>query len=100
LQVREGLAVAYGRCVYNGQWYSDLRESLDAFYERLNKNISGKVRLRLYKGQATVIARQSDCSLYVSGALGQRDQLDRDDAEGFIKIWSLPLNAEANRKKK
>ncbi|HYF50347.1 MAG TPA: argininosuccinate synthase [Planctomycetota bacterium] len=100
LQVREGLAVAYGRAVYNGQWFSDLREALDAFYDRINKNISGKVRVRLYKGQATVIARQSDFSLYVSGAAAGREQLDNEAAEGFIKIWTLPLTAEAKRKKK
>jgi len=100
LQVREGLAVAYGRAVYNGQWFSDLRESLDNFYERMNKNVSGKVRLRLYKGQATVVARQSDCSLYVSGSAAGRETLNNEAAEGFIKIWSLPLTAEAKRKRK
>jgi argininosuccinate synthase len=100
LQVREGLAVAYGRCVYNGQWFSDLRESLDSFYERMNKNISGKVKVRLYKGQATVVSRASEFSLYTSGASAGREQLNNEAAEGFIKIWSLPLTAEAKRKKK
>lgn len=100
LQVREGLAVAYGRCVYNGQWYSDLRESLDGFFERLNKNVSGKVRVRLYKGQATVVARSSECSLYYGGTSQHRNMLDNEAAEGFIKVWSLPLTAEAKRKRK
>jgi len=100
LQVREGLAVAYGRMVYNGQWFSDLREALDDFYLRINKNVSGKVTVRLYKGQATVIGRCSDCSLYHAGGAAQRDQIDNDAAEGFIKVWSLPLTAEAKRKKK
>ena len=100
LQVREGLAVAYGRCVYNGQWFSDLRESLDSFYERMNKNVSGKVTVRLYKGQATVVARQSDFSLYSAGAAAAREQLDNEAAEGFIKVWSMPLTAEAKRNKK
>jgi len=100
LQVREGLAVAYGRCIYNGQWYSDLREGLDHFYERINKNVSGRVTVRLYKGQVTVVARSSECSLYTAGAAAQREQLDNEAAEGFIKIWSLPMVAEAKRKKK
>lgn len=100
LQVRDGLAVAYGRCVYNGQWYSELRESLDAFFERLNRTVTGNVRLRLYKGQATVVARSSECSLYHTGNSAGRDQLDNDAAEGFIRIWSMPLAAEAKRKGK
>jgi len=100
LQVREGLAVAYGRCIYNGQWFSDLREALDGFYDRINKNVTGKVKARLYKGQATVIARSSEFSLYSAGASAHREQLDNEAAEGFIKVWSLPLAAEAKRKKK
>ena len=99
LQVRDGLAVAYGRCVYNGQWYSDLRDSLDGFFERLNRTINGKVKVRLYKGQATVIARSSDTSLYFTGLSAYRDQVDNEAAEGFIKVWSLPMAAEAKRKK-
>lgn len=100
LQVREGLAVAYGRCVYNGQWFSDLREALDGFYERLNRNVTGKITLRLYKGLATVVARQSDCSLYTMSGPAQHEQLDSDDATGFIKVWSMPLTAEAKRNRK
>jgi len=100
LQVREGLAVAYGRCVYNGQWFSDLREALDSFYERINKNVTGKVTCRLYKGLATVVARSSECSLYQSGAGAQSTQLSGPAAEGFIKVWSMPLQAEAKRKRK
>jgi argininosuccinate synthase len=100
LQVREGLAVAYGRAVYNGQWFSDLREALDCFYDRINKNITGKVTVRLYKGQATVTARSSEFSLYSAGNTAQRDQLNNEAAEGFIKVWSMPLTAEAKRKKK
>ena len=99
LQVREGLAVAYGRCVYNGQWFSDLRDALDNFYDRINKNVTGKVVVRLYKGQATVTARHCDCSLYSVGAGAQREQLDGETADGFIKVWSMPLTAEAKRKK-
>lgn len=100
LQVRDGLAVAYGRCVYNGQWYSELRESLDSFFLRLNQAVSGKVKMRLYKGQATVVSRTSDCSLYQTGSSAHRDQLDNEAAEGFIRIWSMPLAAEAKRKGK
>jgi argininosuccinate synthase len=97
LQVREGLATAYGRVVYNGQWFSDLREALDSFYDRINKNVSGKVTLRLYKGLATIVARSSEYSLLSSVP---RDQINNETAAGFIKLWNLPLAAEAKRKKK
>jgi len=100
LQVREGLCVAYGRAVYNGQWFSELREALDGFFERINLNVTGKVRLRLYKGTATVIARTSDFSLYQqTAAQSEQSDLDSDAASGFIRVWSLPLSAEARRKK-
>ncbi|MCY3020938.1 MAG: argininosuccinate synthase [Planctomycetota bacterium] len=98
LQVREGLAVAYGRCVYNGQWYSDLREALDCFYERTNKNVTGKVGFYLYKGLTTVVARSSDYSLY--STVSPVAQLSNEAAEGFIRVWNLPVAAEAKRKKK
>ena len=97
LQVREGLATAYGRVVYNGQWFSDLREALDSFYDRINKNVSGKVTLRLYKGLATIVARSSEFSLL---SAVPRDQINNETAAGFIKLWNLPLAAEAKRKKK
>ena len=102
LQVREGLSVAYGRCVYNGQWFSDLREALDAFYERINQNVTGRVTMRLYKGTASVVARSSEFSLYSASlaAYGKEDAFDTEAAKGFIKVWSLPLTAEARRKKK
>ncbi|MBI3830310.1 MAG: argininosuccinate synthase [Planctomycetes bacterium] len=101
LQVREGLSTAYGRCVYNGQWFSDLREALDQFYERINQSVSGKTSVRLYKGTATVIARSSEFSLYQAPPAGSTKdgELDSDAAQGFIRVWSLPLTAEARRKK-
>jgi argininosuccinate synthase len=99
LQVREGLGVAYGRCVYNGQWFSDLREALDGFFERVNRNVTGTVTVRLYRGTAQVVARSSEYSLYGGGAAAGTEELDNQAARGFIKVWSLPLTAEARRKK-
>ena len=99
LQVREGLGFAYGRCVYNGQWFSDLREALDGFFERVNRNVTGTVTVRLYRGTAQVVARSSEYSLYGGGAAAGTEELDNQAARGFIKVWSLPLTAEARRKK-
>ncbi|MCW8132079.1 MAG: argininosuccinate synthase [Planctomycetota bacterium] len=101
LQVREGLSTAYGRSVYNGQWFSDLREALDQFYERINQSVTGKVTVRLYKGTAVVVARCSEFSLYQAPPAGttKDGELDSDAAQGFIRVWSMPLTAEARRKK-
>jgi argininosuccinate synthase len=99
LRVRDGLAVAYGQCIYNGQWFSELREALDAFYERLGRTVTGKVAFYLYKGTATVVARSSEYSLYAAGAASS-EHLTSTAAEGFIKVWSSPMAAEAKRKKK
>jgi argininosuccinate synthase len=96
LQVREGLAVAYGRLVYNGQWFCDLREALDAFFARINQSVSGSVTVRLYKGNTTVISRSSDFSLY---STPDKSGIDHETARGLIKVMSLPLNLEARRKK-
>lgn len=101
LQVREGLSVAYGRAVYNGQYFTDLREALDAFYDRINQNVTGKVKLQLYKGNATITSRTSEYSLY-SANIASKDKdegVDSKMAEGFSKVWSIPLNVEARRKK-
>ena len=101
LQVREGLSVAYGRAVYNGQYFTELRDALDSFFDRINKNVTGKVKMAFYKGNATVISRFSEYSLYSASIASKEkaDGVDSESAKGFSKIWSMPLNVEARRKK-
>jgi argininosuccinate synthase len=98
LQVRDGLSVAYGRCVYNGQWFSGLREALDAFFCRVNENVTGEVALTLYKGNLLVTGRKSDFSLFEEER-EEGGRLDPASARGFTYVWSMPLSAEARRKK-
>ena len=93
------LSAEYGRLTYYGLWFSHQREALDGFFTSMNRVVSGKVRLRLHKGSCVVEGRQSPESLY-SEALATYttdDIFDHSAAQGFIKLWSLPLAAEAAR---
>jgi argininosuccinate synthase len=89
---KERIATRYAELVYNGQWFSPLREAYDAFVNVLGESVTGTVTLKLYKGNATVIARQSPYSLY-SQNLASFDMTGYDvtDSAGFIKLFGLQL---------
>jgi argininosuccinate synthase len=93
------LSAEYGRLVYYGLWFSHQREALDAFFTAMNRVVSGKVRVRLHKGTAVVEGRQSPESLYSEkmATYTAADTFDHSAAQGFIKLWCLPLAAEAAR---
>src|SRR5207248_7299844 len=78
--------------VYNGQWFSPLKEALDAFVNKLTESVTGTVTLKLYKGNATVVGRTSPYSLYQQD-LASFDMTGYDvtDSAGFIKLFGLPL---------
>ncbi len=90
----------YAELAYFGLWYSPLKQALDAFIEETQKTVTGTVRLKLFKGGATVVGRQSPASLYDLGlaTYDTDDAFDHDAAEGFISIWGLPtrVNARVN----
>jgi argininosuccinate synthase len=87
---KERLATRYAELVYNGQWFSPLREALDAFVESISSNVTGTVTMKLYKGTASVVARQSPVSLY-SQDLASFDMTGYDvtDSAGFIRLFGL-----------
>jgi len=87
----------YSELVYYGLWFHPLREALDAFVKSTQQNVTGRVKMRLYKGACTLVGRESPYSLYdYSLATYDRgDMFDRTAAEGFIKIWGLPLRVKA-----
>jgi len=91
------LALKYAELVYNGQWYSQLREALDAFVDVTQRHVSGDVRLDLYKGNVIVTGRKSKFSLYREdyASFGQMDIYNQQDAEGFIHLFGLPNKVEA-----
>jgi argininosuccinate synthase len=90
---------AYADLIYNGLWYSPLRRALDAFIEDSQRPVTGDVRMRLYRGTATVEGRRSPEALYEHGLATYEagDRFDHDAAAGFVKLWGLPLKVWAER---
>ena len=79
--------------MYQGFWFSPLKEALDGFINQSQKQVNGTVRIRLFKGNADVIGRKSKGnSLYISdmSTYGSEDMFKHKSAEGFIYIWGLP----------
>ena len=92
LHFKDMISLKYSELIYNGLWYSRLRESLDKFIENTQKAVTGDVRLKLYKGSSCVVGRRSRFSLYSEklATYTKEDKFDHTAAEGFIKIWGLP----------
>jgi argininosuccinate synthase len=97
LHYKDVIAQRYAELVYNGQWFTPLREALDAFIDTTQQHVTGVVRLKLYKGNVIVVGRKSQYSLYREdfATFGQEDVYDQSDAEGFITLFSLPLKVRA-----
>jgi len=97
MHYKDILAVKYAELVYNGLWYSRLREALDAFVNVTQENVTGTVRVRLYKGNVIIAGRKSPASLYREdyASFGEENVYDQRDAEGFIQLFGLPLKVEA-----
>ena len=94
---KEQVALRYAELVYFGQWYHTLREGLQAFMDQTQETVSGWVKLKLYKGNLSVIGRQSRHSLYREdfATFGQDDVYDQQDAEGFINLFGLQMKVKA-----
>ena len=97
MQYKDILAAKYAELVYNGLWYSKLREALDAFVDVTQRTVSGLVRLKLYKGNVAVAGRKSPYSLYREdyASFGEEDVYNQQDAQGFIQLFGLPIKVEA-----
>ncbi|WP_017326472.1 argininosuccinate synthase [Synechococcus sp. PCC 7336] len=91
-QYKVGVEQTYSQLVYNGLWFSPLREALDAFIVKTQERVTGVVRMRLHKGQAVCVGRKSDCSIYSESlaTYSEGDVFDHRAAEGFIYVWGLP----------
>ena len=92
LSFKEIVAQRYSQLAYQGLWFARLRKSLDAFVAVSQEKVTGSVRLKLYKGNIIVASRKSKYSLYKEelATYGEADKFDREDAKGFIEIFSLP----------
>ena len=98
---KERLSVTFAELVYNGQWYTPLREALSAFVDKTQERVTGKVRLKLYKGNIIKAGVWSDWSLYSDelATFGASDY-DQKDSEGFINLYGLPISVQAAVDKK
>lgn len=97
LHFKQMVALRYAELVYNGQWFTPLREALDAFVRSTQQTMTGQVRLKLYKGNVILVGRRSPYSLYREdyATFGEDDVYNQADAEGFIKLFGLPLKVRA-----
>ena len=91
-QYKRGIEQTYSELIYKGLWYSPLKQALDAFIAQTQERVTGSVRIKLFKGNATIVGRQSPNSIYTPdlATYGADDQFDHKAAEGFIYIWGLP----------
>ncbi|MBW4554486.1 MAG: argininosuccinate synthase [Trichormus sp. ATA11-4-KO1] len=96
---KRGIEETYTQIVYNGLWYSPLKGALDAFIQKTQERVVGTVRVKLFKGNATIVGRWSDNSLYSPdlATYGSEDQFDHKAAEGFIYVWGLPTRIWAQQ---
>jgi len=100
LQYRNIVAQKFAQLVYDGLWFTPLREAISAFVDETQKNVTGKVKMKLYKGTAWPVASQSPYSLYNEefATFSADEVYDQSDAEGFINLFSLPLKIRAIQK--
>ena len=92
------MAIKYAELVYAGRWFDPLRESLDAFMEKVSETTTGSVTLKCYKGSLTVASRTSPFSLYredISSFEEGSGVYNQADAAGFIKLYGRPTRVRA-----
>ncbi len=94
---KEGLSTRYGELVYQGHWFTALRESLDTFLDASHQTVTGTVSVKLFKGTCMPVARVSPFSLYQEdlATFGEDAVYDQKDAAGFIRLWGLSAEVRA-----
>ncbi len=94
---KQKLAITYAELVYNGQWFTPLREALAAFVDKTQEHVTGKVRMKLYKGNIIKAGAWSDWSLYSEeiATFGEDEVYNQADSAGFINLYGLPIKVQA-----
>lgn len=97
MHYKDVVAQKYAELVYNGRWFTPLREALDALVRSTQQHVSGRVRVKLYKGRCTVVGRKSPFSLYREdfATFGADDVYNQADAAGFINLYGLSMKVRA-----
>ncbi len=100
MQYKSIIALKFAQLCYNGLWFTPLREAISAFVDKTQENMTGKVKMKLYKGTAWPVASQSPYSLYNEefATFSADEVYNQYDAEGFINLWSLPSKIRAIQK--
>ena len=96
---KKGVDQRWAELVYDGLWFSPLKNSLDAFVDDTQKHVSGDIRMTMHGGRATVTGRRSEASLYDFGlaTYDEGDAFDQSLAKGFVDLWSLPSKLASAR---
>lgn len=91
------ISVKFGELLYNGQWFTPLREALSAFVDKVSESVNGDVKLKLYKGNITPAGMSSPTTLYSEqiASFGEDDSYDQNDSAGFINLFGLPIKVKA-----
>lgn len=97
MRVKQQLAPIYADTVYNGQWFTPVREALDAFVEKTQQTVTGEVKLKLYKGNIITASLTSPYTLYDEevATFDEDDVYDQNDSAGFINLFGLPIKVKA-----
>ncbi len=98
-RLKHDMGRTYADLVYNGLWFTPAREAIDAFVAKVQELVNGTTRLKLYRGDCRIVGRRSANALYETGlaTYDEGDEFDHSAAEGFIKIWGLPVETSARR---
>ena len=101
MEYKNIVSIKYAQLVYDGLWYTPLKEALDAFIDSTQQTVTGTVRMKLYKGNCTPAGTKSPYSLYNKdfATFGEDEVYNQKDAEGFINLFGLPLKVRALMKK-
>ncbi|MBP3623727.1 MAG: argininosuccinate synthase, partial [Oscillospiraceae bacterium] len=96
LHEKQKLSITFAELVYNGQWFTPLREALSAFVDKTQEKVTGTVKLKLYKGNIINAGVWSPYSLYSEeiATFGESDY-DQKDSAGFINLYGLPIKVQA-----
>ena len=98
VHMKTKLAVDFADLIYNGKWFSPLREALSAFADKTQEHVTGEVKLKLYKGNIINAGMTSPCSLYSENLVTfEESDYNQNDATGFINLWGLPDTVQALR---
>ena len=94
---KQQIANKFGELLYDAQWFSPLREALSAFVDKTQENVTGEVKLKLYKGNIIKSSMKSSYSLYSekTASFGEDDDFNQEDAKGFINLYGLPTRVKA-----